>query len=85
MASDHEIEVALDNDVLLKAACYGVALRFWPQAGAQPGVGVLGAARFVLRDAIERAGRVRDRAAAGRALEELLALAAVLEPSDEEV
>ncbi len=85
MAPGPEVEVAVDNDVLLKAACYGLAIRFWPQAGEVPGVGILGASRFVLAKATERGDRVRDQAGARRALDEFFALTAVLEPSGDEL
>ena len=77
--------VAVDNDVLLKAACYGFTLRFWALPGDFPGVGVLGAARFVLATAVARGSRVRDKAAATFALAEFFALAEVLEPTDSEL
>lgn len=85
MAAAPAVNVAVDNDVLLKAACYGLALRFWARKDGDPGVGVLGAARFVLAKAVERGPRVRDKPAAGKALAEFLARATVLEPTDAEL
>ncbi|TMK40054.1 MAG: hypothetical protein E6G56_08620 [Actinobacteria bacterium] len=82
---DTQVDVAVDNDVLLKAACYGIAQRFWPHAGEEPAAGVLGAARFVIASAIARGSRVRDKAAASKALAEFLSEAAVLEPTNAEV
>lgn len=79
------VKVAVDNDVLLKAACYGLALRFWARAGGARSAGVLGAARFVLPKAIERGSTVHDKAAASAALAEFLARATVLEPTAAEL
>ena len=42
------VGVAVDNDVLLKAACYGLGSRLWPAHAGNGDPGVLGAARFVL-------------------------------------
>lgn len=71
---------AVDNDVLLKAACFGLVERFWTS-----GRGVLGSARFVLAHAIERGGRVAGKQAAQRALAEALERSVVLEPSEAEL
>ncbi len=79
-ATAPDIDIAVDNDLVLKAACYDLAANFWPSAR----VAVLGAARYVVPKAIER-GRARDAAAALKALEQLLAESTALEPSDREV
>lgn len=79
------VGVAVDNDVLLKAACYGLAPRFWARARGNPGAGVLGSARFVLTHVVARGPRVRDKDSANLALEEFFAWAAVLEPTDAEL
>ena len=79
------VDVAVDNDVLLKAACYGLTLRFWAQPGDGSRIGVLGAARFVLRNVVARGSTVRDKAAASKALAEFFARATVLEPTDAEL
>jgi hypothetical protein len=79
------VEVAVDNDVLLKAACYGLAPRFWAHTDGNPGAGVLGSARFVLTHVVTRGLRVRNKDSANRALEEFFAWAAVLEPTDAEL
>jgi hypothetical protein len=74
--------MAVDNDVLLKAACYGLALRIWSM---HTGPGVLGAARFVLADAVAHSTRVHDKAATSAALAEFFAQAQVLEPTPAEL
>jgi hypothetical protein len=78
------IKVAVDNDVALKAACYGLILKFWGGNEEERGVGVLGSARYVLAHVLERTGRVEDTASTSQALDEFFAWATVLEPSDEE-
>jgi hypothetical protein len=84
-AGEPFVEVAVDNDVLLKAVCYGLSARFWPRASEPHVVGVLGAARFVVDDRINRAELTRDKAAARTELEALLRAATVLEPTEGEL
>ena len=84
-ASDHELEqlepeVALDNDVILKSAQYGLTSRFWPKR-----VGVLGAAPYVLRKAVERGADTTSKESVLERLGEFFNVAAVLEPSEEEL
>jgi hypothetical protein len=79
------VQAALDNDILLKAACYRLAPRFWPQNAESPTSAVLGSARYVLTHLITRGERVKDKEAATRALEEFFAGVLVLEPSDHEL
>lgn len=74
------VDVAADNDVVLKAASYRVADMFWPDLDR---VGVLGSAKFVVSSRIAR-GRVRNREAASAALAALLVAVSELEPTDEE-
>jgi hypothetical protein len=83
--SDASVGVVVDNDIVLKAACYGLAARFWPVHAEDGGPGVLGAARFVLATAVTRSSRVRNQSAARIALREFFARAAVLEPTDTEL
>lgn len=75
-------QIAVDNDVVLKASSYGLPAVFWPEGGR--GIGVLAAARFVVASHIAR-GRGRDKAAAAQHLKELLSVALALEPTAEEV
>lgn len=75
------VDVALDNDVILKAVCFGLPADFWPGGSA---IAALGAAPFVLAKAIARR-RVRgDEAALRQALDEFFGRAAVLDPTDAE-
>src|SRR6266487_6149777 len=61
------IDEAVDNDVLLKALRLDCVATFWPMPAS---IGVLGAARFVIRDRIRRGGlaeadpSIEDRAVA---------------------
>lgn len=75
---------ALDNDVVLKAACYGLTDRFWPEA-YDVRVGVLGTARFVVPTYVERAHLRKDPAEALAHLDRVLARAERLEPSEQEL
>lgn len=77
-------ETAVDNDVILKAVSYGLSSTFWP-ADVRAHLGVLGAARYVVSGAIERAALSKDRAEAQAELKSLLADVVVLEPTDDEV
>lgn len=74
--------VAIDNDIVLKASSYGLALNFWPPNG--PDIAVLAAARFVVPTYIDR-GRGRDKARAKTDLATLFARASFLEPTDIEI
>jgi hypothetical protein len=79
------IDIAVDNDVIIKAACYGLTTRFWPQAGLRYQLGVLGAARYVVAKRIARSRLVGHKTAAQHAFAALLATASILEPTDVEV
>lgn len=79
------IDVAIDNDIILKAASYRLSAIFWPGAGATCRIGVLGAAQYILPRAIDRADRVRNKEAAKSDLGALLASATVLEPTHSEL
>jgi hypothetical protein len=76
--------VALDNDVMLKAACYGLAEHLWPEDG-ETGLAVLGTARFVVPVYIERAKLAQGPKQALADVEALLDRALRLEPNDQEV
>lgn len=75
-------DAAVDNDVLIKASCYGLTERL--DEGRE--LGVLGAARFVVDGRLDRMVMRGDRAAARAAAAEVIARNVTLEPSpDEEV
>jgi hypothetical protein len=75
-------QIAVDNDVVLKVASYGLSSIVWPEGGRE--IGVLVAARFVVASAIAR-GRGRDKARAQTELERLLESASPLEPTPAEI
>jgi hypothetical protein len=78
------MKAVVDNDILLKGACYGLLSKF---LGCIPGsdtVGVLGAARFVVSDRIARAHLNGNREAAQACFAAFLAASESMEPSSEE-
>jgi hypothetical protein len=74
-------DVAVDNDVLIKAACYGLTT----ELDASRSLGVLGAARYVVAKRIDRLALSGDRGSARSAALELIARNTVLEPTDDEL
>lgn len=81
MTSDHLMNV-IDNDLLIKAAAYGIAPDEWPcESGHHRGV--LGAARFVARARLQRMQLQRNDAL--QQLASCLHAVEELEPSAEEL
>lgn len=74
-------DVAVDNDVLIKAASYGLIDELWRTES----IGVLGAARYVVAGRLARMDLAGDRAAAQQAAVAFIDTAAVLEPTDDEL
>jgi hypothetical protein len=74
-------DVAVDNDVLIKAACYGLTT----ELDASRSLGVLGAAKYVVAGRIERMALCGDRDAARNAALDLIGRSSVLEPSRDEL
>jgi hypothetical protein len=74
-------EVAVDNDVLIKGACYGLTTQLW--ATRLPGV--LGAARFVVPGRIARMKLAGDPAIAQATALELIERSRLLEPTADEL
>jgi hypothetical protein len=82
MVSDRiAIDTATDNDIILKAACYGLTDALWSNLGRMRQVGVLGAARYVLTRAIDRATLLRDKEEVRVEAFAFLDAATVLEPT----
>lgn len=78
------MDTVVDNDLVLKSVSYGLAEVFWPDI--RPGsIGILGAARYVVRHEIDRSSLNRGAAAAHSDLADLLARCEKLEPTEEEV
>jgi hypothetical protein len=76
---------ATDNDIVLKAVCYGVAAAFWPNLGSTRHLGVLGAARYIIGDRIDRAALRGDKIQVHARFTALLGFADVLEPTIDEI
>jgi predicted nucleic acid-binding protein len=77
--------IAVDNDVIFKAVCYCSTGVFWPTTeGADP-IGVLGAARYVVRALLERASLARDKQTAWQVYHAFFASVSNLEPTDQEI
>ena len=77
------VGVGVDNDALLKATAYGLTGAFWPP-DADP-VGVLGAARFVLRAHITDIVDADSRDGALAAVDAAVDAAVTLEPHEDEL
>lgn len=78
------MDAAVDNDLILKAVCYGLSDEFWPNVEAG-GLGILGAARYVISDQIKRGTLNRDEVDVRSDLDELLERCEALEPTEGEV
>ncbi len=79
------MKALVDNDILLKGACYVLLQEIVSAIGASAAdCGVLGAARFVLRRKIEKAKLFQNTKLAMQSLETFLAAAPSLEPSTKE-
>lgn len=75
------LDVAVDNDVLIKVSCWDLA----PVFARGRSIGVLGAARYVVPDRIGRMPLNGDRELTRSAAQALIASCAALEPSADEV
>jgi len=74
-------DVAVDNDILIKAACYGLTHELEDTRL----LGVLGAAKYVVAGRINRMALAGDRNAACAAALNMIARSSVLEPSSDEL
>lgn len=75
--------VVVDNDILIKLACYELLCELLTVG--QRSFYILGAARFVTRQRIDRDGKAPDKTAALEALNEFLESAVTVEPTDSEI
>lgn len=80
--SEAQLEIAVDNDVVLKAVCLGLATEFWPRGTS---LGVLGAAKYVLAKAVTKPNISGDPEALLRALREFFGRTVTLEPTEVEI
>ncbi len=80
------LSAVVDNDILIKAAAYGVLSELAQAvAGRVDSVGILGVARYVVSAQLRKRGGVANRALAAEHFAAVLAGAKELEPSDVEV
>jgi hypothetical protein len=75
----------VDTDVLIKCSCYSLLDQIQSPDALGGETGILGAARFVVRNYLERRGRINDRSTAQRRFGEYLREVTILEPTDEEL
>ena len=80
-----ERALAVDNDILIKAACYIASSALWPEPDPGDSIGVLGQARFVVTDRISRMTLNGPAAEVATELGAILDRATVLEPDEQEV
>ena len=79
------LSLLIDNDVLIKCACYALLDEIRPPGDGDSKVGVLGAARFVVAGYLAKRGRINERASAQRRFSAYIQTALVLEPTEEEL
>lgn len=79
------LEIAADNDVVLKCACYELLDDLVGQVQSPEAIGILGVARYVVRDYLERRPDIRNGQSAVARLDEFVAAVTQLEPIEEEV
>lgn len=76
----------VDNDILLKSACYGIILDFLPTClGGIGAIGILATALFVVPKSIRKRVLNGSREAALKHFDDFVQRVAVLEPTDEEL
>lgn len=78
--------VLLDNDIVLKACCFGIAgelVACMQLYGTSPSI--LKVTGYVLQGRVKKSSQLTDRDAAERTLSELLSLVQTTEPNEEEV
>jgi hypothetical protein len=75
----------IDTDVLIKCSCYSLLDQIGPPAAVEENVGILGAARFVVRNYLEKRGEINDRTGAQNRFAEYVSRVSTLEPTDEEL
>jgi len=76
------VDIAVDNDLVLKAVAYGLAASLWPP---DTRLGLLGAARYVIPTWLRRLPLARDAAQVEAEFDALLAAAEELEPDAAEI
>jgi hypothetical protein len=77
--------LVVDTDVLIKCSCYSLLDDIRSPSATDSNIGILGAARFVTRNYLERRGEINDRAGAQRRFADYVRRVTILEPTDEEL
>jgi hypothetical protein len=76
----------LDNDILMKGACYGLLSQMFAHTLFKDGeIGILGAARYVISNAIRRKADLPDPEGAVQRLNNFLGTVEIVEPSEDEI
>jgi hypothetical protein len=79
------LSLLIDNDVLIKCACYAMLDDIHPPNGKEGMVAVLGAAPYVVRSYLRRLGRINDRPSALDRFDAYISTVEILEPSEQEL
>lgn len=79
------LDAVVDNDIVIKGACYALLGELLAGFGGGASLGVLGAARYVVRDRLSRHQGLRDRVRAEASWAAFLSAVHELEPTDAEV
>lgn len=79
------LQAAIDNDVIIKMACYDLLDLAMNAVGEDSKFSTLGAAKFVAMSRISKSPEIRDRERARNALDRFLQVADELEPTANEI
>lgn len=79
------LQAAIDNDVIIKMACYDLLDLAMNAVGKDSKFSTLGAAKFVAISRISKSAKIRDRERARNALDRFLQVADELEPTADEI
>ncbi len=79
------LSLLIDNDVLIKCACYSLLDQVRPPDDRCGEVGVLGAAPFIVRGYLDKRGTINDRQSARLRFDSYLQTVVILEPSAQEL
>jgi hypothetical protein len=75
----------IDTDVLIKCSCYSLLDQIGLSEAVEENRGILGAARYMVMNYLEKRGKINDRAGAQRRFAEFSGAVTILEPTEEEL
>jgi hypothetical protein len=75
----------VDNDILIKCACYSLLEDLWSDGSSVDDIGILGAARYVVVNHLMERGKIIDRSSAAASFERFLESVSELEPTEIEL